>query len=507
MRKTASLFSKILEFVWVVGLVGLPLTSFPFFTRLTGSTVAPFTALPVFLLVIFWLVPHLFSGGRMPIEVKPLLLFVLASVAVSAGAFFTIIPTFKSATPFGQELRAFLTLGIGVSFYCLFATWPYDGDRLLKTLRWISIGGLLTLLWSLTQVAAIFAHATMMPRWYGLIQHSLVADTPFYIQSGRMNGLAIEPSWFTHLLVILYIPLWISSCLSRKSLFKVRIGKLILEDFILVLGLLEFMLSAPRISLVSLTLIGIFIMVRLNTVLVRTIVGAILKRPKFAVEAISKRRIAWLTAGVVVGLLLGYSLLAGGLAVVMVLRDYRLAKIFVNTPSLGDFAGLLILDEHSWLLVGLRLVFFERVIYWLTGLRIFGLYPWFGVGLGNAGFYFPSQLPAVSFESPEVRDLLFRVSSLPNIKNLWIRLLSETGLAGFSLFVFWFYTLWRSVRGLAQRSAALHVTALELTAMLGQLSLIALIVEGFSIDSFAMPYLWVCAGLISAAARIARDFG
>jgi hypothetical protein len=40
---------------------------------------------------------------------------------------------------------------------------------------------------------------------------------------------------------------------------------------------------------------------------------------------------------------------------------------------------------------------------------------------------------------------------------------------------------------------------LQTAALAGQLSLIAFIGEGFSIDSFAMPYLWVTIGLVAAA--------
>ncbi len=481
------------------------MTTFPLFAKLMGAMVAPLSALPVFLLILFWLVPYLLSGGQMPFEVKPLILFLFVTVAVSAGAFFLPIPTFKTTSPLGQELRAFLTLGIGVSYYCLFASWPRDAERLLKTLRWISVGGMIMILWSLTQVFAILRHANDMPHWYWIVQYFLVDSGSFYIQWGRMNGWAFEPSWFTHLLVILYLPLWLSSCLSRKSLFKFRAGKLILEDFVLLLGLVEFLFSAPRISFVSLSLIGIFLALRLNAVLVGALVKAFSNGFKRRTGEFSDRQKLLLTTGISLGLLVGYGLLAGGLGFWMVQRDWRLAKIFQNTPTWSEISGVLILDESSWLHIGLRLVFFERVIYWMTGLRIFGLYPWFGVGLGNAGFFFPSQLPPVSYESPELRDVLFRASSIPNTKNLWIRLLSETGLAGFSLFIFWLYTLWRSVRELVQRSAALHIPALEIAALLGQLSLIALIAEGFSIDSFALPYLWVGAGLISAAARIARQ--
>jgi O-antigen ligase len=96
--------------------------------------------------------------------------------------------------------------------------------------------------------------------------------------------------------------------------------------------------------------------------------------------------------------------------------------------------------------------------------------------------------------------MLLRLSYLPNIKSLWVRLLAETGLVGFSTFLGWLYVLWRSTR-LMMRSKRLEFRAI---ALAGQLSLIAFIVEGFSIDSFAMPYLWVMAGIVSAAGMVYR---
>jgi hypothetical protein len=36
-------------------------------------------------------------------------------------------------------------------------------------------------------------------------------------------------------------------------------------------------------------------------------------------------------------------------------------------------------------------------------------------------------------------------------------------------------------------------------ALMGKLAIIALIFEGFSVDSFALPYLWFGLGLVTAA--------
>ncbi len=42
-------------------------------------------------------------------------------------------------------------------------------------------------------------------------------------------------------------------------------------------------------------------------------------------------------------------------------------------------------------------------------------------------------------------------------------------------------------------------------ALAGQLALVGFAVEGFSIDSFALPYLWVAAGMLTAAIRIFQN--
>jgi hypothetical protein len=45
---------------------------------------------------------------------------------------------------------------------------------------------------------------------------------------------------------------------------------------------------------------------------------------------------------------------------------------------------------------------------------------------------------------------------------------------------------------------------LRILGLAGQFFILAYLVEGFSMDSFAMPYQWVMTGLISASAVVAR---
>jgi hypothetical protein len=90
-----------------------------------------------------------------------------------------------------------------------------------------------------------------------------------------------------------------------------------------------------------------------------------------------------------------------------------------------------------------------------------------------------------------VENLLNRTTLLLNIKSLWLRLLAETGLVGFSLFAGWLISLIPTLITKV-RSHSLTVSAL---GFMGCFVCLALILEGFSIDSFAMPYWWISLGL------------
>jgi O-antigen ligase len=157
------------------------------------------------------------------------------------------------------------------------------------------------------------------------------------------------------------------------------------------------------------------------------------------------------------------------------------------------------LTEDSIIAFSDRLAFSERVVYWYGGWHVFSDYP-FGVGLGNAGFYMVDRMNGQGLESQEIRNLVYRANYLPNSKNLWTRLLSETGFLGFAVFLVWLIVLWRS----AARTRKSESQLLRTVGLAGQLFLMAYLVEGLSMDSFAMPYQWLMAGLISAAGLLAR---
>ncbi len=198
--------------------------------------------------------------------------------------------------------------------------------------------------------------------------------------------------------------------------------------------------------------------------------------------------------GIILGMVAIYALLVFTLVLILK-RDPRMALVFTYPPTWPEIGRLLMLDEQTWMLVSRRFRFLERVVYWISGWRVFNDYPLFGVGLGNSGSFFLDKMPYLGWTSIEVRYLLSGAPFLPNIKSLWVRLLAETGLVGFSIFSAWLVTLWRSTFRTLRSSLPWH----RVMAFVCQLMLVALIAEGFSIDSFALPYLWLVAGLAAAA--------
>jgi O-antigen ligase len=139
-------------------------------------------------------------------------------------------------------------------------------------------------------------------------------------------------------------------------------------------------------------------------------------------------------------------------------------------------------------------VFAERILYWQTGWQIFNDFPLFGVGLGNSGFFFNDYLPSFAWALDEPRHLIFQATYQGNIKNLYFRLLSETGMIGFLSFITWLMLIFLISKKF-ENSGKKHV---KIWGFIGKIAIIALVFEGFSIDSFALPYYWIILGLVAS---------
>jgi O-antigen ligase len=133
-----------------------------------------------------------------------------------------------------------------------------------------------------------------------------------------------------------------------------------------------------------------------------------------------------------------------------------------------------------------NLAFGERLVFWAVGWRIFADYPLLGVGPGNAGFFFIQKLPLAGWDLGEAIQVMDVIGYLPNVKSLWSRLLAETGLLGFATFAAWLFVMWNAGRFLKTRSEGIF----RMAGWMGSFVIIAFLLEGFSTDSFALPYVW-----------------
>jgi O-antigen ligase len=146
--------------------------------------------------------------------------------------------------------------------------------------------------------------------------------------------------------------------------------------------------------------------------------------------------------------------------------------------------------------------FNARFIYGDTALNTYQAYPLFGVGLGNYAFYFEQMLPDQPLVStPEVLRIITPDAGrdrLITAKNLYYRLLAETGLVGLGTFLVFIIALLGS-------GLWLWLSPVPEERFWGLASLLGLVIfvpAALSFDSFAIPNMWVVFGLISAAARL-----
>jgi O-antigen ligase len=149
-----------------------------------------------------------------------------------------------------------------------------------------------------------------------------------------------------------------------------------------------------------------------------------------------------------------------------------------------------------------RAAFAERIVYWDAGLHAFERYPLLGVGVGNAGFLFKEGVPMFGLRLPEIRRVLNpENASFPNPKSLWVRLLAETGFVGTAAFLSWVVLMLAGAYALARGYSG----ELKLVGGAGLLCCLAWMLEGFSLDTFALPQTWILFGLVTAAAWRARS--
>ena len=464
---------KSCDCLWALFLLSLPFTSLPLVTKIIGSQmVAVPSGLVAAVLVAVWLIPAIIRGLSIPNHTLPLLLFVLIALIATLLAFFYPLPSFKGFTSIKENLESIITLLLGVFLYLVTMLWLREKKseaEFDRTLRLITIGGILILLKALIEFL-LWQQVGRYPVWYRTIHNIFSTGTLF---RARVTAFAYEPSWLADQLNLLYIPYWFAATVTRRSAFKRRLWIYQVEDFCFVFGVLALVLTLSRLGYLSFLLMVGVLFIRGTVFAADWIQKRVTTRiPRF--QESSRRTLLRFGVGVLIALIY-LGLLSAAFFALRTL-DYRNEEIF--SIDLKKFNILKYAEELS---------FGARVSYWIAGWNIFNRYPLLGVGLGNAGFYFPEQLPAYAWRLREIRELIFHTSGLLNIKSLWFRILAETGIIGFSAFASFLTVVFVLITHLRRNE---HKLAKTLNLM-GIFAFAAFFIEELSLDSFALPYFWV----------------
>jgi len=484
----SKIIDKLININWDLLLLCLPITSFSLLAKIFGNTsVAPLSAIFLGILVLIYFLPNFIQTFSIPRQSIPILIFLFISIITSALAAYLPFESFRDASFLNNTLEGLFTIVIGLLFYIIASKIIISNKMLIRSLRFIYIGGFIIIVVCLIQ-AGMWQILGYYPEILWKLQSFFSSRGMLF--ENRVTGLAFEPSWLAHQLNTLYIPLWLGFSVKQFSISKKRLfGKITIENILLVLGLLVLFLSFSRIGwLTTLLMLAFVVFGAANQAMNHWLSQRNLLSGKLP----SRSQHFFAKLGMWVGLFLIFGLVILLIGVILSHIDPRMQKLF-DIERYRQFGVL------GW---ASQLSFAERLIYWITGFRVFLEHPWFGVGLGGAGFYFNRLVPEFGYALPEVVRYLFKLNIIPNIKNLWVRLLAETGIVGFAFYVSWVYLHWRESSSLEKEGKTELETAMGYS---GKLFILAVIMEGFSMDTFGLPYYWIALGLIVAAKRISQS--
>jgi O-antigen ligase len=469
-RITLERLQRIERFLWAAVLVALPVTSFRYMPFMGADTqVRPLSLIPAVLLLLV-LALRCIRERRLILwntNFQPLLVFILVALISGAAGFFLAPVNLYSYTYSGRALRAWLSLGVGLVFLITSMSMNRNERDLNFTIKWVYVGLVAEVVWSLVQFFAIYIYQFDL---LDVIQKTvMMAGLP---PNRRISGLALEPSWLAAQVITIYLP-WAFAALMKGYNWGWHrwtvIAILIACAFLLI-----FTYSRGGIL---------------------TAIASIILTLFIAGWDRIRQAWKWFFSPMQLKRSLPNKLLDIGLRVTVI------AAILA-----GLAGGLYILSQNQYFnqlwqsrqnnLINYFIDIYAgpRLAYSWAGWSIFEQHPWTGVGLGAVGLYLIEALPEWShINIPDIAQLLSQDNQVyPNVKNLYIRLLSETGILGFWAFISFYLLLLGKILSLL-RSKRKELAFLAAASLLAWFSIVML---GFTQDSLAMPTVWLPLGVL-----------
>lgn len=481
MLKVNMIYSeKLPNLLWKTLLLALPFSSFPLLAEAVGgSAVAPLSFIPMVLLLVFWWLPD-FLKRKMELSyhVKPLLIFFFVGILSTLFAGFREVPSFRDTSWWKQIAEVVITFFMGLGFYLVTIYMVKNKTFLRTTIIFITLSGVLIIIYSWVQYGS-WIFLQRYPGWMVKLQSLISSSGKLYDR--RATGFAYEPSWLAHQLNMLYIPLWLGMTIKKISIFNKKLFNRIPYEMVLcALAIMTLFMSFSRIGWITVILLMAYIGFRFTN----EWVIKISRQPKNATMSKQERwKFLAKTWGRLILVFIFIIMIAG---FILSAIDPRMADLF-------DFGSIGKTGFMGW---ASKLGFAERIVYWWAAFNVYQFFPILGAGFGLSGYYFPKSVPSYGYKLPEITRTLLSDSHIPNAKNLWVRVLAETGIVGFALFVSWVIQHWRDANEIEHTKTDPWISSM---GFIGKLIIVAMIVEGFSLDTFGLPYYWIGLGLIAAS--------
>ena len=466
--------AKLTRFLWGAALFTLPVTSFRYFPFLGDNTyVRPLSLYPIALLLPLLVIQLMQKKESFPRAgtLTPLLAFVLLALAATAfGLLMDPLPM-RGFEYFGRVFRAWITILIGLAFF-IAAVWMNRSEEDLRfSIQWLLAGFVVDILWSGVQALSFY---TPLLEKVTVTHWQLVFSMRELVKTNRVSGMAYEPAWLAGQIATVYLPWLVASLLTRWRVTRFKWLEVILLGFAVILLLATFsrggLLTAVGASLLTFLFVGR---------------GELHSSWNWFVSGFQPGSNWLLRVGAVV-LLVGALV---GSALFLSQKGYITRLFNTRAESVEDF----IIENSAG----------ARAAYTFGALGAYDESPIMGVGLGASGFYIYDHLPDWALTTvPEIARQLNPENRLyPNPKNMYVRLLAETGLVGFFVFVAFLFSL----LGDALRALQSKTTVGRYLGIAGIFSWFAIALYNITQDSFATPNLWINFGILVGMTAFMQD--
>ncbi len=471
---TEDSLTKLARILWGAALFTLPVTSFRYFPFLgEGTYVRPLSLYPIALLLPILLFQWMKGKTSLPRAgtMIPLLGFVLVALAgTSLGVILDPLPL-RGQEYFGRVIRAWVTLVIGVSFFVSAAWMNHNEDDLRFTVKWLLAGFVMDVLWSGVQSLAFY---TPLLQKVTVTHWQRAFSMRELVRTNRVSGMAYEPAWLAGQIATVYLPWLFAALITRIRITRFKWLELVLLGAAILLLLATFSRGGLLTAIIAFVLTFLFA----GRVEIKTVW-------RWFTSGFQRGRSLLLRLGVIAVLIGG----VGGAGLFLSQKGYITRLFNSNAQSIEEF---IIANSAG-----------ARAAYTFGALGAYEESPISGVGLGASGFYIYDHLPDWALTTvPEIaRQLSPENRLIPNPKNMYARLLAETGLIGFFLFIaFQFSLLGDALIALKKDSSLMRFLGIA-----GLFSWIAIAVYNVTQDSFAIPNIWINFGILTGMTAFALE--